>query len=426
MLFRTYKTLTNLAEPLLKRHINKRLKQGKEDANRLNERFGQPQKARPDGKLIWFHAASVGEAVTLLALIKKISDEHDSINLMLTTGTVTSANMIAKKLPKNAFHQYIPVDVSKWTESFLNYWKPDLVIWSESDFWPNILDGVNKRNIPTVLVNAIVSEEAFKTWNIFAKGFAKKMLSVFDLCLAQDDAETERLIKLGAKNTKTFTNLKYAADILPYDEKTLEDLKTSIGDRPYILWASTHKGEEEIACEVHVNLAKEIPNLLTIILPRHPARKDEIVEILNKSGLAFNCRSDDAMPQKENDIYLADTLGETGLFYGLKPIFINGGTFVPIGGHNIIEPAMFSCPIFYGPYMSTCITIHNDFAAQNASTQVSNQTELQDELLNALKNPKEAIAMGEKAKTLTQEKSHVIDEVMNEINPFINKVLKNA
>ncbi len=426
MLFKTYKTLTNITEPLFKHCIHMRLKKGKEDANRLNERFGQPQKARPDGKLIWFHAASVGEAVTLLALINKISDEHDDINLMLTTGTVTSANMIAKKLPKNAFHQYIPVDVSKWTESFLDYWKPDMVIWSESDFWPNILDGVNKRNIPTVLVNAIVSEEAFKTWNIFAKGFAKKMLGVFDLCLAQDDDEANRLTKLGAINVKTSTSLKYAADILSYDEKKLAELKTSIGDRPYILWASTHKGEEEIACEVHANLTKDVPNLLTIILPRHPARKEEIVEKLEKSGLTFNCRSDDTMPRKENDIYLADTLGETGLFYSLKPIFINGGTFVPIGGHNIIEPAMFGCPIFYGPDMSTCIAIHNDFAAQDASMQVASPEELQEVLLKAFKNPKEFNSMGERAKTLAQEKSHVIDEIMSDINPFINKALQNV
>ncbi len=426
MLFGIYKTLTNLSEPLFKHHIDKRLAKGKEDAERLNERFGQPQKVRPDGKLIWLHAASVGESIALLSLINKLSDKYSDAHLMLTTGTVTSANIIKDRLPKNAFHQYLPVDVPKWTESFLDHWHPDIIIWSESDFWPNILSGAHKRKIPAVLLNAIISEEAFSKWNLFAKGFIKDILNTFDICLTQDNDEAERFIKLGAKNVKNSGNLKYAAKILPYKEDNLKSLKEAINGRPCILWASTHDPEEVIASEIHTNLIKEFPDLLTIILPRHPDRKENILKDIAKAGLTVSCRSEGKLPRKNDAIYLADTFGETGLFYKLKPLFVNGGTFENTGGHNIIEPSLFGCPIFYGPNMSTCLSIHKEFTEHSASIQASSKEHMQEILLEALRNPKEANLRGEKAKILAQEKTQVLEKVMSDINPFISKVLGNV
>lgn len=426
MLFGIYKTLTSLSEPLFKRHIDKRLAKGKEDAKRLNERFGQPHKARPEGKLIWLHAASVGESIALLALINKISDKYSDTNLMLTTGTVTSANIIKDRLPKNAFHQYIPADVPKWTENFLEHWHPDMIIWSESDFWPNILAGANKREIPAVLLNAIISKEAFNKWNMFAKGLIKDILDTFDMCLVQDSDEAERFNKLGAKNVKNSGNLKYAAKILPYKEEDLKPLKKAINGRPCILWASTHDTEETIACEIHANLTKEFPELLTIILPRHPDRKEDILKDIYKTELTVSCRSEGKLPRKDDAIYLADTFGETGLFYKLKPLFVNGGTFESTGGHNIIEPSLFGCPIFYGPNMSTCLSIHKEFTEHNASVQASSKEHMQEILLEALKNPKEANLRGERAKNLAQKKTQVLEKVMSDIYPFINKALGNV
>jgi len=423
MLFYFYKNIMKLSTPLLESYLDKRLKRGKEDALRYKERRGIASIKRADKKLIWFHAASVGESLSLLSLINRIVNNYSNIEVLVTTGTVTSAKLMLKRLPNRAFHQYIPVDHPKWTSKFLDYWKPDMVIWSESEYWPNILMGIKERNIPAILLNARMSEESFRKWQ-WAKSLIGKILSCFSLCLVQNNAEKERLKNLGAKNIKISGNLKYAAEPLPYNKEDLEKLIKAIGNRPSILWAVTHKGEDEIACRIHKELIKETPNLLTIILPRHPERKNEIATIIDNAKLNGCYRSDGELPKDENAIYIADTMGETGLFYSLSRLCIIGGSFIPWGGHNIIEPAQFGCQIFYGSHMHNFISICNEFENAKAVMKLDNIEELTDNLVVALKDSEYFSSMAENAKTLAHKKANVLDDILQEIEPFIKNITK--
>ena len=300
-----------------------------------------------------------------------------------------------------------------------------MVVWSESEFWPNILTGVKERNIPSILLNARMSQRSFKKWLLF-KGLIKSFISGFDLCLGQNQAEVDRLITLGANNAKISGNLKYASEILPYDEEKLEQLKTSIGDRPHILWSSTHAGEEEVACRVHKELIKVKPDLLTIIVPRHPKRKAEIADIINNAGFKGSYRSENALPQKNDAIYLADTIGEMGLFYKLSHLCIIGGSFVPWGGHNIIEPAQFGDQIFYGPYMMNFVSIAEDFESKKATLRLKDESALVEALTTALNDPEHFSTMAVAAKKITKEKSTIIEEILAELAPFIKRIKHHA
>ena len=421
MLMSLYQGLTKNATPLLELYLQRRLKRGKEDPARTSERRGRPTKARENKPLVWFHAASVGESQSLLSLIKQLLADYPAIQIMVTTGTVTSAKLMAERLPAGAFHQYMPVDQPDWTEGFLNHWHPDFVVWSESEFWPNMLAGIRKRNIPAVLLNARMSEKSFQRWHL-ARGVIGGMLKTFRLCLGQSEMEARRLRQLGAPDARPSSNLKYASTPLPHDPGQLEELKNAIGSRPLVLWASTHPGEEEIACRVHRNLQTTSPDVLTIIVPRHPERGSAIAEIADKAGLKASRRSLKKMPQKDDNIYIADTLGELGLFFRLCRLCVMGGSFVPVGGHNPIEPAQLGCQIFYGPYMFNFDTISADFESHGAALRMSGETMLEKNLAQALKDPAHFAVFGEAAKAWTLQHADAIKEVSAILAPFIKEI----
>ena len=422
MWFSAYKNLMKWSTPLLNAYLSYRIRIGKEDPARLDERRGNSLKARKNEPLIWFHAASVGEAQSLLVLIQRLLDDYPDIQIMITTGTVTSARLLEGRLPPCAFHQYMPVDHPDWTENFLNHWRPDLVIWSESEFWPNILMGIQERRIPAILLNARISQRSFWLW-FLAKGIIDPVLKTFQLCLGQNKVEVVRLRRLGAVDVRVSGNLKYAASPLPCNETKLEILKKAIGARPFVLWASTHPGEEEIAFRVYKELSKSVPQLLTIIVPRHPRRGRLISGLADLEGISSGCRSGGRLPQETDDLYIADTLGELGLFYRLSRICVLGGSFVPIGGHNIIEPAQFGCQIFYGPYMFNFLSICEDFENLGAVLRVENEDMLREKLLTALKNPEHFSGMSSAAKDWTQKQVHIVDDTVALIAPFMEKAL---
>ena len=416
-----YKGLTKASTPLLEVYLRDRLKRGKEDPARTGERRGRPTKTREEKPLVWLHAASVGEAQSLLALIQKLLADYPTIRVMVTTGTVTSAKLMAERLPARSFHQYMPVDQPDWVESFLNHWHPDFVIWSESEFWPNMLSAIHKRKIPAVLLNARMSEKSFRSWKL-APGLIREILSVFSLCLGQNQAEVDRLLTLGATEARVSGNLKYAAAPLPRDAAKLDILKSAIGTRPHLLWASTHPGEEEIACQLHQTLKKVAPQLLTIIVPRHPARGASIAAIADKAGLKSGLRAQGQLPRKEDDIYIADTLGELGLFYRLSPLCIMGGSFVPVGGHNPIEPGQLGCQIFYGPHMFNFVSICSDFESRHAARPVTGVAMLEKDLTLALHEPDYFAKRGDAAKNWTEQQAHIVDEISATLAPFMKRI----
>lgn len=422
MLLDIYKAMMQASTPLLEAYLEKRARRGKEDPARAPERRGQPPRARDAGPLVWFHAASVGESLSLLSVIGRLLEDFPQASVMVTTGTVTSAKLMAERLPPRAFHQYIPVDHPSWVARFLDHWRPDFVLWAESEFWPNMLRAIKARGIPAALLNARMSERSFRRWQ-WAKEPMREMLSVFTLCLAQNEAEAGRLSALGARDARVSANLKYGAAPLPFDAAKLAALKEEAAGRTLLLWASTHPGEEKIALETHKALRRRHGNLATFIVPRHPARGAEVKALAEQAGLPASLRSAGGPP---GEIYVADTMGELGLFYRLCKIAVVGGSFTGAGGHNLIEPGQLGCVIFYGPDMHNFLTISDDFQGAGAAVQVKNAAELQGKLDAALSAPGSFAPLARAAQTLTREKSGIVDGLAGLLNPLLAPALEKG
>ncbi len=415
-MFLLYKALFYLATPFLILMLNARIKKGKEDSERIKERYGVASIPCPKGSLIWFHAASVGEAQSTLILIDKILQQSPSTHILVTTGTVTSANLMQARLPSQAFHQYAPLDHPLWVNRFLEHWQPDLALRMESELWPTTLLTLKAQRIPTVLINARLSDNSFKKWNML-KGSAKKLLSSFSLILTQSENDAILFKKLGADNVKPTGNIKYSAEPLPCDKNELNSLSNQIKGRPSWVYASTHDGEEEIACEIHKTLSVKHPSLLTIIVPRHPERRDEIAGKLNKFDLNVDLRGEQKTPPNDNtNIYIADTLGELGLFYRLSPIAVIGKSFSHDGGgHNPIEAAQLDCAVLTGPKTHLLKDIFHEMNNAGAVSELPSPKELTAKLDELFSTPALLEEMCGKAKEFVENQTSVIDNILSEI-----------
>ena len=422
MLF-LYTYLTSISERLLDALLKHRLDKGKENAQRVNERRGVASIERPEGKLIWLHAASVGEAQSALILIETLLEKTTNTQILVTSGTVTSATLMAKKLPQGAFHQYVPLDHPEWVEKFMNHWKPDLVFWMESELWPNMLQAIKEKNIPAFLMNARLSDSSFNKWRLF-KQSALTLLSTFDRIFAQTMESTERFKALGAEQTIFSDNIKYSAAPLTYNEDDLNAFKNAIQTRPTWVYASTHNGEEQLALQAHQNLKRNIPDLLTIIVPRHPERRDEIKPQLSSLNTLFR-GEEKTLPTAETDIYVADTLGELGLFYTSSDIAMIGRSFSRDGGggHNPIEAAQLNCATLTGPNVQFQMALFGEMIRSGAAIQIETPKELIITLSDLLANEekrKKIMAAGQEFST---RKNNIINIVMEAIEPTLQKVL---
>ncbi|MEM6780285.1 MAG: 3-deoxy-D-manno-octulosonic acid transferase [Pseudomonadota bacterium] len=416
LLLNTYRLASRFSGLPLKALLHQRLKAGKEHPERILERQGQPSIERPDGSLLWLHAASVGEAQSALILIDRLLAAKSDLHILITTGTLTSAELMERRLPEQAVHQFYPLDHPKWCRSFLNHWKPNYVIWMESELWPNMILAVRKRKIPAILLNARLSMQSFNRWSSF-KGVAEKLLSTFKTILAQTETDHQRFDKLGHKNVPVTDNIKYSAAPLPFDEKELSVLKEAIGERPCWVYASTHDGEEKLACDIHKSLKERFPNLLTIIVPRHPERRDEIAKLVSEQNLNLALRSKGTPVDDSTDIYIADTLGELGLFYNLCPIAVIGRSFSNDGGggHNPIEAAQADCAVLSGPHIEYQSDLFDTMLAENAVYIAQNETALTAMIDDLLSNPAALKAMQDQAQAFAKNKADVIDTVMEHV-----------
>ena len=414
-----YRGLSVAAGPLIGLYLRRRRAAGKEDPARFGERLGRAGAARPPGPLVWVHAASVGEAVSVLPLIGRVLDRRDDAHVLVTTGTVTSARVMAVRLPERAFHQYVPVDRLDAVRRFLGHWRPDLALWTESEFWPNLLGETQARGVPCVLVNARMSGASFARWRRL-RGLIEPLLSGFALCLAQDGREAERLRALGASTVRTTGNLKSAAAALPADEAALGRLRSATSGRAVVVAASTHRGEEAIAGAVHRALKPGHPDLLTVIVPRHPERGEAVAAELGAVGLAVAVRSRDDPVEPATDIYLADTLGELGLFYRIADIAFVGGSLVAHGGHNPLEPARLGCAIVHGPHMFNFAALAESFAKAGAATLVADADELATAVAALLDDAKLRGERAAAARAVAEAEAKVLDGVEREIAPFID------
>jgi 3-deoxy-D-manno-octulosonic-acid transferase len=352
---RAYGLLMTAAAPLSHHFLNRRLKRGKEHPTRLAERRGEASMARPPGPLVWVHGASVGELVAAIPLIERIRAR--GFDIVVTTGTVTSAALAERRLPPGVIHQFVPLDAPAFVAKFLDHWRPDLALFVESDLWPNMIVAGALRGIPLIVVNGRLSARSFERWR-YLPGMIEALLRRLDLCLVRTTADAERFGALGAPRITTTGNLKLDVPPLPVDESKLARLSAALSGRPVVAAASTHLGEEAAVIDTHRRLKASFPGLLTILAPRHPERGASIASAIAAAGLACALRSRDQLPRAGTDIYVCDTVGELGLIYRLAPIVFMGGSLIPHGGQNPIEAVKFGAAILHGPHVANFADIY--------------------------------------------------------------------
>jgi len=415
MIHHLYRGLTTLGAPLISFYLERRKRRGKEDGPRFPERLGRAGRPRPAGPLVWIHAASVGESLSMLPLVERLCAQ--GLGVLLTTGTVTSARMMAERLPKGALHQYVPVDRLAYVRGFLDHWRPDLALWAESEFWPNLLTETRHRGIPQVLVQGRVSARSYRGWRRFP-GFIRRLLSGFTLCLAQTEEDAGRLRVLGGRDVRALGNLKYAAPPLPADEAELARLRAMTAGRPLWLAASTHPGEETLVARLHRELNQ--PGLLTLIVPRHHTRGAELAAELGGLGLAVALRSRGEAITAETEIYIADTMGELGLFYRLADIVFVGKSLTVGGGQNPFEPARIGAAVLFGPAMDNFPDMAPRMVAAGAAIQVADQAELGRVMAELLATPDRVAAIKARAGAWAAAEAGVLDATLAALRPILD------
>jgi len=405
-----YKLVFVLLTPFLAVLFIIRLLHGKENKNRFNERLGSPKYPRPDGKLIWMHGASVGECLSMLPLIHRLLELNPTLHIMVTSGTVTSADLMAKRLPERAFHQFVPIDSPWGTRSFVRHFHPDAVFWFESEFWPCLLAVIHQEQIPLILLNGRISDRSFARWQK-APSIIKSLLSLFTLTLGQSPENARRLQVLGSANVDCIGNIKYAASIAPFDPDELNRLKQQIGSRPAWNGASTHHNEEEQMADVHMALKEKYANLLTVCVPRHPNRADEIELMCQKKGLHVARRSRNDAITPETDFYLADTIGEMGLLYQLTDIVFVGGSLIPFGGQNMLEPMRLKRATIIGPHAFNFREIVALAKEHNALLEVPDKAGLQQTIDMLLSRSDLRTQIGCNAEQVASSEMTVLDRL---------------
>ena len=346
---RAYKTALSVLKSAAPALLNYRARKGKEDPLRRNERLGRPATPRPAGRLIWVHAASVGETNVALPVIEQLIERDSGVHVLLTTGTTTSAELAARRVPERTLHQYVPLDVAEYAETFLDHWKPDLAIFTESEIWPNLILTASGRGIPLVLMNARMSPRSMRRWRRHAH-LGRPLFSRFSLVLAQNDRVARIIRFLGAPNVVLAGNLKIDSPPPPVNEDALVRLQDATKERVVFLAASTHPGEDEIVARSHAILRGTHPRLLTIIVPRHPERAGELKGRLQDLGFKTGQRRQTDVPAPDEEIFIADTIGELGTFYKLSPVAFIGGSLIAHGGQNPIEAVRSGTIVLAGPH----------------------------------------------------------------------------
>ena len=414
-----YRALLTVATPLAGILLSHRLKRGKEDPHRLAERRGESTVARPPGPLVWVHGASVGEVAAIIPLVERIASKD--FKVLVTSGTVGSAKLCEQRLPAGVIHQFVPLDAPRFITRFLDHWKPDLALFTESDLWPNIIIMSHARRIPLILVNGRVSERSFNRWR-YAPATIGAMLRRFDLCLAQSPAYATRYRDLGAPRIATTGNLKLDVPEPPADRDSLQALQSAIGGRTTIAAASTHAGEEIALIDTHRKLKQSFPQLLTLIAPRHPDRGSGIVEIASAAGLSASRRSQGRLPDAKTDIYVVDTLGELGLVYRLAPIVFVGGSLATHGGQNPVEPIKLGAAVLHGPHVWNFAEIYAALDAAHGAEQVTDGGRLTVRVGVWLTDAAERVKVAARARETVTQLAGALDRTLAALDPYFMRI----
>ncbi|UFN51212.1 3-deoxy-D-manno-octulosonic acid transferase [Roseomonas sp. OT10] len=407
---RLWSGVARVTAPLWRLHLRRRVAKGKEIAARLHERRGEGA-ARPPGPLLWLHAASVGESLSLLPLLEALDARRPDLHFLVTTGTVTSAELLLRRLPDSlrprVTHRFAPLDVPAWTARFLDGWRPDAGVFVESELWPNLLAAARRRGVPMALLNARLSARSARAWR-WAPGLARRTLSTFHAVLAQTEEDAARLRELGAPAAEGAGNLKYAAAPLPCDTAELARLRRLLAGRPVLLGASTHPGEEALLALVQAELAGRLPGLLTILVPRHPERGAALARELPGAVR----RSEGRDPGPATGLWIADTLGELGLFYRLAGAAVIGKSLLPPGGgQNPLEPARLGCPVILGPHMQNFAAIADRLAGAGGAVRLPDAAALADAAAAVLTDPQHASRLRHAAGRIAAEAAGLADRM---------------
>ncbi|WP_244477310.1 3-deoxy-D-manno-octulosonic acid transferase [Methylobacterium sp. Leaf125] len=422
-ILRAYRTGLYLGEPALAGLLAWRSRRGKEDPGRLAERRGLPGRARPTGRLVWMHGASVGEALSLVGLVDGMIARGFSV--LVTTGTRSAADLIGRRLPAGAVHQYMPLDAPRWVDRFLAHWRPDLALVAESEIWPNTVVGLHRHGIPLLVVNGRMSERSFRGWARTPRS-AEALLARIAICLAQTDEDADRFRRLGAPRVSVSGNLKYDSEVPPADDQQLAHLRDLVGDRPVWVAASTHPGEDAMTARAHARLKARWPRLLTIIVPRHPHRGGDVAACAGAEGLTSARRSQGGRPHGGVDLYVADTLGELGLFYRLGRIVYLGGSLVPHGGQNPIEPTRLRSAVLHGPHVHNFTQVYRALDAAGGALPVTDADALAAALDALLADRPRIDAMSRAGAAALQPFEGAVARTLSVLDPFIAQMTLKA
>ena len=413
---RAYQTLSGYLEPVLPLFLWNRKRKGLEDKARLMERKGFPTHARPSGPLIWMHGASVGELVSILPIVERLTAQN--INVLVTSGTRTSATVIGERLPPGAFHQYIPLDAPSYVKRFMSYWHPDIALFAESELWPNFIFEMNRIGIPLVLINARMSDRSFARWSK-KKDIIKPLLDAIPLYVTQSAEDARRFAVLGATNVHVGGNIKYDCDAPPADTRIVAQYSGFMAGRPVWVASSTHSGEDELFIRTHMILRQRFPSLLTIIAPRHPDRGEAIEQILSHTELKYARRSHGFLPDRSVAVYIVDTIGELGIFYRLAPLVVMAGSFQPIGGHNPIEAIKLGAAVFHGPHTHNFRELYAELDARKGTCRIDDPNQLPVILDEYFRNPEQIRRLARTGLDVVQEKGGAIDSIIRVIEPYV-------
>jgi 3-deoxy-D-manno-octulosonic-acid transferase len=413
---RAYRLATTILSPVVPALLSRRRKRGKEDLDRVSERLGITSVGRPEGRLIWVHGASNGECLSALPLIETFVTKK--LKVLMTSGTVTSAELMRSRLPSGAVHQFVPIDSPGATAQFLKHWRPDVGLFVDSDLWPNLVLGAKAAGTRLALVNARMSQRSFDSWS-WARKTVGALLGAFDVCLAQDEEIAVRFRELGARDVRVVGSLKEDAPPLPFDETELASLKSAINGRPILLAAQTHPGEDETILPAHDALRTSYPDLLTIIVPRHPSRGAEIAELC--ATRRSRRRSKGEAIASDTAVYIADTMGELGLFYRLATFAFVGGSLVPRGGHNPLEPARLHCAVLAGTHTFNSSSAYRAVLDAQGIGRVTTSGDIATMAKRLLDNPAQAKAMGDAAARGALTLGGAVDKTYDAVSALLSR-----
>jgi 3-deoxy-D-manno-octulosonic-acid transferase len=405
---RLYGAAADLLGPLAYARVRRRLEAHGTAPARWPERMGHATLPRPDGPLVWLHAASVGESASVLPLVAHWGRVQPATEFLITSGTATSAEMLARRLPPRSRHQFAPLDTRPALRRFLRHWRPDAGVFVESELWPQMLRESAGAGVPLALVNARLSDRSVRRW-ARAGRTARHLMGHFRLIHCQDARTEANLRTLGLDHARQGPNLKALSGALPVEAGARAAAEAQIGARPVWLAASTHPGEEEIVLEAHRRLLAHEPEALLILAPRHPERGAEIELRIAESGFRGARRSIGAVPGPDTQVYLADTLGEMGLWYALCPVTCLCGSFVPVGGHTPYEPAHAGAAILHGPLHANFAEVYPALDACGAGQEVADAAALSVGVAHLLEDPAHLAAMRQAARGFAGGDSGALD-----------------